>query len=128
MALALALRHRNISCIVFEKDVSFDSRCQGYGLTMQQGGRILQKLGIDDFEQQARRQLSTYLSCQTGLFRILWRQKRTRFKTTKIGNGSNQPLLSKEAVQCDAPLSKTQTIIYEKLEKSVVKWVINCTL
>ena len=51
MALALALRHRNISCIVFEKDVSFDSRCQGYGLTMQQGGRILQKLGIDDFEQ-----------------------------------------------------------------------------
>ena len=34
-----------------EKDPAFNSRCQGYGLTMQQGGRILQKMGIENFQQ-----------------------------------------------------------------------------
>lgn len=37
LALALALWRRDIPCKVFEKDASFDSRRQGYGLTLQQG-------------------------------------------------------------------------------------------
>ena len=48
MSLALALQQRNINCTIFEKDPSFDSRCQGYGLTLQQGEGILRRMGIDN--------------------------------------------------------------------------------
>ena len=32
-ALAAALQHRNINCVVYERDVKFEERKQGYGLT-----------------------------------------------------------------------------------------------
>lgn len=48
-ALAAALQHRNISCVVYERDVSFEERSQGYGLTMQQGARALRSLGFFSF-------------------------------------------------------------------------------
>lgn len=38
-ALALALQHRGIRTVVYERDCNFDARHQGYGLTMQQGIR-----------------------------------------------------------------------------------------
>lgn len=46
IALAAALQHRNIPCVVYERDNSFDERKQGYGLTMQQGARALRSLGF----------------------------------------------------------------------------------
>ncbi len=46
IALAVALRHRNIPFMVYEKDSRFDQRRQGYGLTLQQARRALQALGI----------------------------------------------------------------------------------
>ncbi|RKP16660.1 FAD/NAD(P)-binding domain-containing protein [Rozella allomycis CSF55] len=46
LALAIALQKHKIRSVVFEKDESFDSRHQGYGLTMQQGGRALKTLGL----------------------------------------------------------------------------------
>ena len=46
MALALACEHRNIPYTLYERDESFDMRSQGYGLTMQQGGKALQALGL----------------------------------------------------------------------------------
>eukprot|EP00804_Cyclotella_cryptica_P017732 CCRYP_001172-RA/>CCRYP_001172-RA protein AED:0.14 eAED:0.14 QI:426/-1/1/1/-1/1/1/165/659 len=46
MALAAALQHRNIRCVVYERDLSFEERNQGYGLTMQQGARALRCLGF----------------------------------------------------------------------------------
>ena len=55
-ALAAALQHRNITCVVYERDTSFEERKQGYGLTMQQGARALRSLGFfseftdDDFQ------------------------------------------------------------------------------
>ena len=45
-ALALALQHRGISVRVFEADDSFDTRAQGYALTMQQGANALKLLGL----------------------------------------------------------------------------------
>lgn len=45
-ALALALLNNNIPCLLFEKDASFISRKQGYGLTIQQGISALRKLGF----------------------------------------------------------------------------------
>lgn len=46
IALAIALQHRNIPCVVYERDTSFEERKQGYGLTMQQGARALRSLGF----------------------------------------------------------------------------------
>jgi salicylate hydroxylase len=46
-ALALALHQQGISFTLYEKDAAFDARAQGYGLTLQQGGRALQRLGVE---------------------------------------------------------------------------------
>ena len=46
IALAVALKHRDIPFMVYEKDSRFDQRRQGYGLTLQQARRALQALGI----------------------------------------------------------------------------------
>lgn len=45
-AVALALQQRGMRVVVFERDASFSSRRQGYGLTMQQGGTALTRLGL----------------------------------------------------------------------------------
>ena len=45
-ALALALYKKGIRCTVFERDQRFDERHQGYGLTLQQGGRAMRVLGV----------------------------------------------------------------------------------
>lgn len=50
-ALAVALQHRNIPCVVYERDSSFYVRKQGYGLTMQQGARALNALGFFDSDK-----------------------------------------------------------------------------
>ena len=41
IALALACLHRGIPYTLYERDVSFDARAQGYGLTLQQASRAL---------------------------------------------------------------------------------------
>lgn len=44
---------RSISSILFEKDLFFGARKQGYALTIQQGGRALKQLNLDDDVQKA---------------------------------------------------------------------------
>ena len=46
LALALALHGKGIPCTVFERDASFDQRHQGYGLTLQQGGRAMKSINV----------------------------------------------------------------------------------
>lgn len=46
LALALALHGKGIRCTVFERDGKFNERHQGYGLTLQQGGRAMKALGV----------------------------------------------------------------------------------
>jgi hypothetical protein len=48
LALALALHGKGIHCTVFERDESFDQRHQGYGLTLQQGGRAMKSINVAD--------------------------------------------------------------------------------
>merc|ERR1712138_95988 len=48
LALALALQHRSINCVVYERDADASTRKAGYGLTMQQGGRALDALGVSE--------------------------------------------------------------------------------
>lgn len=46
IALAVACRHRQIPFTIFERDLSFDARAQGYGLTLQQASPAIKALGI----------------------------------------------------------------------------------
>jgi 2-polyprenyl-6-methoxyphenol hydroxylase-like FAD-dependent oxidoreductase len=46
VALAVACLHRGISFTLFERDESFDSRAQGYGLILQQASKAIQGFGI----------------------------------------------------------------------------------
>ena len=67
IALAVALKHRNIPFTVYEKDSRFDQRRQGYGLTLQQARRALQALGIfetnddDDDDRSGSSQSAKFL-------------------------------------------------------------------
>jgi len=46
VALAVACLHRGIPFTLYERDVSFSSRSQGYGLTLQQASKAIQGLGL----------------------------------------------------------------------------------
>lgn len=48
LGFALAMQLKGYEVTVFEKDESFNSRRQGYGLTIQQGSRALKLLGLKD--------------------------------------------------------------------------------
>jgi hypothetical protein len=53
-AVAMARRGFQVRVLrVFEKDASFLSRKQGYGLTLQQGGLALRCPGVSDASAQA---------------------------------------------------------------------------
>tara|TARA_B110000091_G_C13784009_1_gene462471 strand:+ start:379 stop:1824 length:1446 start_codon:yes stop_codon:yes gene_type:complete len=47
MALAVACLHRGIPFTLYERDASFDTRSQGYGLTLQQASKALKGFGIN---------------------------------------------------------------------------------
>ncbi|MFT6926550.1 MAG: salicylate hydroxylase [Psychromonas sp.] len=51
VALAVACLHRKIPFTLFERDSGFDTRNQGYGLTLQQASRAIQGLGIAALEE-----------------------------------------------------------------------------
>lgn len=46
VALAVACMHRGIPFTLYERDSGFDTRSQGYGLTLQQASRAIEGLGI----------------------------------------------------------------------------------
>lgn len=46
IALAVAFLHRGIPFTLFERDSSFNSRSQGYGLTLQQASKAIKGLGL----------------------------------------------------------------------------------
>lgn len=51
MALAVACLHRGIPYTLYERDESFDTRSQGYWLTLQQASKAMAWLGISDLEE-----------------------------------------------------------------------------
>ena len=50
VALAVACLHRGIPFTLYERDENFNARSQGYGLTLQQGGKAMAGLGIHSLE------------------------------------------------------------------------------
>ncbi len=51
IALAVACLHRGIPFSIFERDLNFESRSQGYGLTLQQASKAIAGLGIVSLEK-----------------------------------------------------------------------------
>jgi len=51
VALAVALLHRNIPFTLYERDSAFNTRSQGYGLTLQQASKAIEGLGIFSLQQ-----------------------------------------------------------------------------
>lgn len=51
VALAVACLHRGIPFTLYERDVNFDARSQGYGLTLQQASKAIEGLGIFSLEE-----------------------------------------------------------------------------
>lgn len=50
-ALAIACLHRGIPFTIYERDISFNDRSQGYGLTLQQASQAIASLGITSLEK-----------------------------------------------------------------------------
>jgi 2-polyprenyl-6-methoxyphenol hydroxylase-like FAD-dependent oxidoreductase len=51
IALAIACLHRQIPFEIFERDDNFNTRSQGYGLTLQQASKAIQALGIQSLKE-----------------------------------------------------------------------------
>lgn len=51
MALAVACMHRRIPFTIYERDSGFETRSQGYGLTLQQASKAIEGLGIFNLEE-----------------------------------------------------------------------------
>lgn len=51
VALAVACLHRGIPFTLYERDVDFNARSQGYGLTLQQASKAIAGLGIVSLDQ-----------------------------------------------------------------------------
>lgn len=51
VALAVACMHRSIPFTLYERDNNFDTRSQGYGLTLQQATKAIEALGISSLEK-----------------------------------------------------------------------------
>lgn len=51
VALAVACLHRGIPFTLYERDIDFSARPQGYGLTLQQASRAIEGLGIFSYRE-----------------------------------------------------------------------------
>ena len=51
MALAVACLHRGIPFTLYERDSAFNTRSQGYGLTLQQASKAIEGLGVFSLQQ-----------------------------------------------------------------------------
>lgn len=51
VALAVACLHRKIPFTLYERDSNFEARAQGYGLTLQQATKAIERLGISSLKK-----------------------------------------------------------------------------
>lgn len=51
VALAVACLHRGIPFTLYERDLNFEARSQGYGLTLQQASKAMEGFGITELEK-----------------------------------------------------------------------------
>mmetsp|Transcript_16525 Transcript_16525/g.35967 ORF Transcript_16525/g.35967 Transcript_16525/m.35967 type:complete len:671 (+) Transcript_16525:191-2203(+) len=136
LALALALQHRSVPCIVYERDANFDERSQGYGLTMQQAARAVKALGLSGLEQRSSSTKNADGNSDDGMpttkkFGITSRRHIVH-KTdgTVVGQwglriwGRPDTKTKKEAGRQNAHIARQELrrMLLERLEPGTVKW------
>jgi 2-polyprenyl-6-methoxyphenol hydroxylase-like FAD-dependent oxidoreductase len=74
LSLALFLQQNQIHSTIFEKDASFNTRSQGYGLTLQQGGRALKKINnlLESLRQSSKSSNSHFIFNSKGELVVFW--------------------------------------------------------
>lgn len=113
MAFALAAIHRGLDVTVFEKDPSFDTRSQGYALTMQQGFTALRKLG---FSMEILREVGT-----TSTAHISYHKSGEILGTYGRDKWQNDNESAKR-FNIQIPRQKLRAMMYEQLPPSTVQW------
>jgi 2-polyprenyl-6-methoxyphenol hydroxylase-like FAD-dependent oxidoreductase len=124
LATAVALQARGFRCIVFERDASFNDRHQGYGLTMQQGGRALLRLGLAD--QVAKQACTSSRHCifdSQGNLVFFWG---TVWDELKESRGKETPEKQKELLvgqhNIHIPRQALRQVLLDALQPNTVRW------
>jgi 2-polyprenyl-6-methoxyphenol hydroxylase-like FAD-dependent oxidoreductase len=124
LATAVALQARGIECIVFERDSTFDDRHQGYGLTMQQGGRALLRLGLAD--QVAERACTSSRHCifdSSGNLVFFWG---TAWDELQASRGAETPQEKKQQLvgqhNVHIPRQALRRVLLDALKPNTVRW------
>lgn len=120
-ALALALQQRGLRVTVYERDLSFGARAQGYGLTMQQGAAALRQLGIecDGIYSTAHFSFSPDGTVLGGYGRRL-RGEQHAAATDDIATGSMGRRSRKSNFHI--PRQELRKLLYSQLAPGTVKW------
>ena len=125
VALALALRHRGVRAMVYERDESFESRKQGYGLTMQKysGGAALRSLGLQLRGVGSDAHVSMASDGRVlGLYGHSAREGGTTKEDLGDECGSVSEAMSDEKRNVHLPRQKLRQSLLEALEPECVKW------
>ncbi len=87
IALAVACLHRGIPFTLYERDISFDARAQGYGLTLQQASNAIKGLGL--FSLKNISNSTRHVVLTTDGKKITEWGLRTHSKTNKVPKRTN---------------------------------------
>lgn len=109
LALALGLQHRGVSCRVFERDSSLESRSQGYALTLQQGCGALRGLGVTVIGVSPERHVS--VSSRTGEVLGLYERPQIKGRRSRY-----------RAANVVAPRAVVRRALYNELAPGTVLW------
>ena len=100
LALAIALQQLGIKSIIFEKDLNFQTRNQGYGLTLQQGGKALKSLQLlDAIRKLSCSSLSHFIFDGDGRIVVYWGVGRTLSEKNVVWNANRNLHISRQALR-----------------------------
>jgi len=88
VALAVACLHRGIPYTLYERDESFDSRSQGYGLTLQQASKAIEWLGILELKDGL---ISTRHVVHSTDGKIIWEWGRRKLSKEELQKKISKP-------------------------------------
>ena len=112
----MALQHRSINCVVYERDADASTRKAGYGLTMQQGGRALDALGVSEAVRAAATPTDRHVSIDANTGAELGVHGE-RSAAARRGRGARA-----KAAATHLPRGTLRDILLERLRPDTVRW------
>ena len=117
LALALALQHRSINCVVYERDADASTRKAGYGLTMQQGGRALDALGVSEAVRAAATPTDRHVSIDANTGAELGVHGERSAAARRRGRGARA-----KAAATHLPRGTLRDVLLDRLRPDTVRW------